>query len=155
MEDDTGCAMVMCTGCGERRPASTSCEQDFHTLLGWENEFPGYGEVHHLLVLCYHLQHPSLYSPEGLAQAKGLLLDFLEGGKTANEVRRANRERVSSFNRKWKVTARPGSQGAYSRHIDWRMRILELALDDHTRYRENVRRWAASILEDLRAAGEM
>ncbi len=32
------------------------------------------------MVLCYHLQHPSLYSPEGLDEAKRLLIEFLEHG---------------------------------------------------------------------------
>lgn len=155
MEDRSDCALVACPACEAVRAAGTSCETDFYTLLGWENEFPGYGEVHHLLVLCYHIQHPHLYSPEGLVGAKGLLVDFLEGGKATGQVRRENRDRVSSTTRSWKVTARPGSRGAYSHPIQWSMTILSVAADDHTRYRENVRRWAASILQDLRRAGEL
>ena len=58
-----------------------SCVDDFNELLAWEADNPAYAqEVHHLTVLCYHLQRPSLYSPEGLAGAKGLLVDFVEGG---------------------------------------------------------------------------
>src|SRR5512145_2930017 len=57
-----------------------TCQDHFHQMLFWENEHPPLGEVHHLMVLCYHLQHPSLYAPEGLEYAKGLLVDFIERG---------------------------------------------------------------------------
>lgn len=147
--------MNTCAACGAVHDEGRVCQDDFHTLLGWENEFPSYGEVHHLLVLCYHLQHPHLYSPEGLEHAKGLLTGFLEGGKTTEQVRCEQRGRVSSANRTWKVTARPGAQGAYAHPMRWSLTIADIARDDHTRYRENVRRWAASILTDLRGSGEM
>ncbi len=155
MEDESGCMMVACPACGVIRPAGSGCDDDFHTLLGWENEFPGYGEVHHLLVLCYHLQHPHLYSPEGLAHARGLLADFVEGGKTTEQVRRENKDRLASADRIWKVTARPGSHGAYAHPIRWSMTVLDVAAQDHAGYRENVRRWAASILQDLRSSANL
>ena len=58
---------TLCSECGETLADGRTCADDFHQLLFWENERPELGEVHHLLVLCYHLQHPSLYSAEGLA----------------------------------------------------------------------------------------
>jgi len=155
MEDRSGCSLVACPACGALRAADSSCEADFHTLLGWEHEFPAYGEVHHLLVLCYQLQHPHLYSIEGLVHAKGLIVDFLEGGKTTEQVRREKRGIVASSARTWKVTARPGSCGAYAHPIKWSMTVLDVAADDHTRYRENVRRWADATLKDLREAEEV
>jgi hypothetical protein len=65
-------------------------------MLFWEAENPNYGVVHHLMVLCYHLQHPSLYSPEGLRQAITLLSDFLERGLTPEQVRKRSRNTVNS-----------------------------------------------------------
>jgi Family of unknown function (DUF5946) len=64
-------------------------------MLFWENENPGYGQVHHLMVLSYHLQHPSLYSPEGLSAAIHLLTDFWERGVPTEEVRKRNRRQSS------------------------------------------------------------
>jgi hypothetical protein len=145
----------VCPDCGALHSEGQTCQEDFYTLLGWENEYPGYGEVHHLLVLCYHLQHPGLYSPEGLAYAKGLLVDFLEGGRTTEQVRHENKRRVSSSDRSWKVTARPGAHGAYAHPVQWSKTVLSVAADDHSCYRENVHRWAVSILQDLRGAGEV
>ena len=147
--------VMECAHCGAAHDEGRTCQDDFHTLLGWENEFPGYGEVHHLLVLCYHLQHPHLYSPEGLDHAKGLLIGFLEGGVTTEQVRREQRGRVSSTNRAWKVTARPGAQGAYARPVRWTMTIADIARAPHTNYRENVRRWANSILTDMRSSDNL
>ena len=142
--------MTRCEECGAAQPEGRTCQDDFHTLLGWETEYPGYGVVHHLTVLCYHLQHPSLYSPEGLEYAKGLLVDLLGNGKTTEDVRRENRRRVSSANRTWKVKGRDGSRGAYDPPIRWTMTAADVARDDHTRYVENVRRWAESVLLSLR-----
>ena len=69
-----------CPACGANLPGGLTCEDCFHQMLFWENEESLLGEVHHLMVLCYHLQHPHLYSQEGLANAAGLLIDFVERG---------------------------------------------------------------------------
>ena len=147
--------MNACPDCGAAHEAPLACDDDFHTLLGWENEFPGYGVVHNLLVLCYHLQHPRLYSPEGLNYAKGLLLDFLEKGKTTEDVRRENKRQVSSSHRTWKVTARPGAQGSYSNPVTWTMTALDIVRAGPEGYIKNVRAWAEAVLTSLRAAGEV
>lgn len=67
-----------CPECGAAWVGQKMCQDDFHQMLFWEAENPAYGEVHHLMVLCYHLQHPSLYSPEGLTEARKLLAEFVE-----------------------------------------------------------------------------
>jgi hypothetical protein len=147
--------MARCSECGARQPEGRTCQDDFYTLLGWETEYPGYGEVHHLTVLCYHLQHPSLYSTEGLAYAKQLLLDFLENGKTIGQIRRENRDKVSSTNRTWKVKGKPGAQGSYANPPGWAMTAADIANHDHGHYIENVRRWAASILNSLKSSNNL
>ena len=82
-------------------------------MLFWEAEYPAYGEVHHLMVLCYYLQHPSLYSPAGLHEARRLLAEFVERGTAPFEVRQRNRDRVDSSKRDWKITGTPAAQGSY------------------------------------------
>jgi hypothetical protein len=92
-----------CEACNAVPFSGDSCEADFYMLLAWEHERRELLEVHHLMVLAYHLQHPHLYSPEGLAYARRLLADFLVGltptaarararGRLGAEVRGASSE---------------------------------------------------------------
>lgn len=118
-------------------------------MLFWENEDPARGEVHHLMVLCYHLQHPSLYSAEGLAVGRQLLTDFVERGLSPEEVRRDNRERVDSGKRGWSITARPGNHGAYERSIVWTMTAGDVVAGGAEAYCENVRAWALAVHDAL------
>jgi hypothetical protein len=132
------------------------CRDDFHQLLAWETEdFEGRGAVHHLTVLCFHLQHPSRYSPEGLREALRLLIEFVERGTSPAEIRRRGRSPVSSSTREWKVTARAGSQGAYPGPVAWTMTASQVAAAGPERYCDQVRAWARSVLVDLRASGNL
>jgi hypothetical protein len=139
-----------CPECGADWTGGKSCQDHFHQLLFWEAEDPARGVVHHLMVLCYHLQHPSLYSPEGLRHALGLLDDFVERGLSPAEVRQRQRERVASDRRTWKVTARPGSQGAYAQPPAWRMTAADVVVAGPENYVAQVRAWARSVYESMR-----
>ena len=88
-----------CPECGAEWRADQTCQDDFHQMLFWEAENPALGEVHHLMVLCYYLQHPSLYSPEGLEYARGLLIAFVEHGAAPQDIRRQNSAQLSSQTR--------------------------------------------------------
>jgi hypothetical protein len=118
-------------------------------MLFWENEDPARGEVHHLMVLCYHLQHPSLYSAEGLRHARGLLTDFVENGLSPEQARNRNRERVDSGKRDWSITARPGDLGAYDRPIQWTMTAADVVAGGVEGYCGNVRGWAKAVYESM------
>jgi hypothetical protein len=118
-------------------------------MLFWENEDPARGEVHHLMVLCYHLQHPSLYSAEGLRYARQLLADFVAGGLSPEEARRRNREAVDSGQRDWSITARPGDRGAYERPIVWAMTAGDVVAGGAEDYCKNVREWAIDVSQRL------
>jgi hypothetical protein len=122
-----------------------TCQDDFHQMLFWENENPANGEVHHLMVLCYHLQHPSRYSREGLAHARGLLADFVVRGVSPQQVRRERRGEVASGQRAWTVTARPGNRGAYAQPVRWTMTGRDVVAAGEPRYRASVRAWAEAI----------
>ncbi len=138
-----------CPECGARLAEGRSCADDFHQLLFWENERPELGEVHHLMVLCYHLQHPSLYSAEGLAHARRLLADFVAGGLSPAEVRQRQRAAVDSGQRAWHVTGRPGNRGAYERTPLWTMRAQDVVAVGIERYSDSMRRWAADVYDAL------
>jgi hypothetical protein len=103
------------------------------------------------MVLCFHLQHPGPYSPEGLAEAEALLTEFVEHGASTDDVRRRNRSRLDSGNRKWKITGTPASHGSYSRPMQWSMTATDVIAGDVSNYCDNVRAWARSINEELKA----
>jgi hypothetical protein len=139
-----------CPECGATWVEGQTCQDYFHQMLFWENEDPARGEVHHLMVLCYHLQHPSLYSVEGLAYSRGLLADFVERGLNTEEVRRRNRQQVASDNRPWSITARPGNQGHYEQPPVWTLTAEDVVDGGPDAYQSNVRQWACSIANSLR-----
>jgi hypothetical protein len=60
---------ALCPECQGVWLAGNTCSVCFNLMLAWEFEHPEAASVHHLTVLCYYLQHPSMYSPEGLAHA--------------------------------------------------------------------------------------
>ena len=125
-------------------------------MLFWENEYPGKTlEVHHLLVLSYYLQHPSLYSPEGLKNAVSLLVEFVEGGTSPGDMRRRQRDVVDSGKRTWKVTSTPNTRGAYARPPSWTLVMGDVAARGVDRYADSVRDWARSILDALKASGNL
>lgn len=140
-----------CPECGASW-AETTCEQDFHQLLFWEWDY-NLPEVHHLMVLCYHLQHPSLYSPEGLRDARGLLATFVGDGLSPAEVRRRRAHELDSGRRDWKIRSTPESRGAYATPPQWTMTVADVAAAGHGRYYESVRAWARSVHAALEQTG--
>ncbi len=143
-------ASEKCPECGAAWANGQTCEDHFHQMLYWEAEHPAYGEVHHLTVLCYYLQHPSLYSPDGLKEARRLLTEFVERGTSPVAVRQANRARVDSGRRDWKITATATSHGSYDRASAWKMTAADVVADGSENYCAKVRTWAHSIHETLK-----
>ena len=136
---------VPCPECGTALSPGTTCETHFHQMLFWEAEFPELGEVHHLAVLSYYLQHPSLYSPEGLKGARQLLREFVENEVTPGEARRRMAAGVDSGQRDWKIKATAERQGSYPAPVAWRMTAADVVAGGSENYRQNVRHWAQSI----------
>ena len=143
----------VCPECGAVWPEGQTCQDYFYQMLAWEQENPGYGAVHHLTVLCYHLQHPSLYSPEGLRGATGLLDDFVGYGLTPEQVRKRDRAVVDSSQRTWKIKGTPASHGVYDRPVQWTMTAANVIENGADNYCDSVRAWARSLHEALKGAG--
>lgn len=139
-----------CPSCGAVWNNAATCQDAFHQMLYWEAENPTLGEVHHLMVLCYHLQHPNLYSKQGLEEAKHLLAEFVEGQADPQQIRLRSKDKVDSGKRKWKIKASVTSQGAYEHPVQWSMTALDVVAGGKSIYRDNVRQWAWSILEQLK-----
>ncbi len=141
-----------CPECGAAWQDDQTCQDHFHQLLAWEAEYPSKTlAAHHFLVLCYYLQHPHLYSPQGLKEAKKLLAAFVEQGVMPDEVRR--RAEVDSSKRTWKITGTPTSYGAYAHPIQWPITIVDVRAAGVDAYIDNVRAWARSMYEALKASG--
>ncbi len=138
-----------CPECGAAWTGEQTCETYFHQMLFWEAEYPALGEVHHLLVLCYHLQHPSLYSPDGLTAARCLLVEFVDRGASPAEIRKRNRARVDSSQRDWKITPTATSRGSYDPPIQWAMTAADVVAGGADSYCDTVRQWAQVINDAL------
>lgn len=142
-----------CPECGAAWADGTTCQDHFHQMLFWEAENPANGEVHHLTVLCYHLQHPSLYSPEGLTVAMHLLEGFVVHDATPREVRQRNRATMDSGERKFKIKGTPASYGAYDHPVQWTMTAADVTAGGADHYCDNVRAWTRSVYEALTTSG--
>jgi hypothetical protein len=143
-------SIAQCSQCGASQTPGRTCRDDFDQMLYWENENPEYGAVHHLMVLCFHIQHPDLYSPEGLVEGKRLLADFLVAGLTTQEVRRRNRKRVDSGVRTWKIKGRDGARGAHANPVRWPLTAADVVTRGERNYAGSVEAWAGTVLETLR-----
>lgn len=144
-------ASQQCPACGADWTNAPTCEEHFHQMLFWEAEFPQHGEVHHLMVLCYHLQHPHLYSPDGVKEACRLLAEFVEQGASPVKVRQANRAQVDSSRRKWKIAAIADMHGSYDPPIVWPMTAADVIASGVDRYCDSVRAWAQVINRALKS----
>ncbi|HWQ84992.1 MAG TPA: DUF5946 family protein [Anaerolineales bacterium] len=138
-----------CPECNSPLQDGLTCQDHFHTLLFWENEVPEYGEVHHLTVLCYHLQHPSLYSPEGLIGARQLLTDFLVLGLSPSQVVRRDREIRDSGKRQSRITSRLGQAGSYPVPVKWTMTAADVVAAGKENYIPTVPSWAFTVKQAL------
>jgi hypothetical protein len=147
--------VATCPACGAEWRDGRSCQDDFYQMLFWEAEQPALGIVHHLMVLGYHLQHPHLYSPEGLAGSKQILINFVAKGVTPADQRVIMRDTVNSKNRKTPITARPGSTGSYDFPVKWTMTAADVVTRGMDNYIESTRAWAQSIYDALKASGNL
>jgi hypothetical protein len=120
-------------------------------MLYWENENPELGTIHLLMVLSYHLQHPSLYSPTDLQFSLQQLIDFLEGGLSLRQALKNNRAILDSGSRKWIFTPKLGSMGVYKYPTTWHMTVQDVVDAGANHYVDSIQTWACSILADLRS----
>jgi len=144
-----------CPECGSEWSNGTNCRARFEQMLAWEFEYPEINTVHHLTVLCYHLQHPSLYSPEGLHGAIRLLAEFLDGKIKPEEVRRRDRQKLDSGARRYKIKGTPAAHGVYQPPVHWTMTAADVIAGEPAFYDQNVKKWARSVLDAIKAAGQV
>lgn len=147
-------ASARCPECGAHHVAGLMCADHFHQLLGWEYGYLLF-DVHHLLVLCYHLQHPSLYSPETLTAAMGMLRDFLEQGISPQAMRERIKGSVDSGVRQHRITGTPDAHGVYAYPVTWTMTAADVVTAGLDAYYASVQAWAESVLAALRHSSNL
>lgn len=141
-----------CPECRADWSGGQTCTDDFHTMLFWELDDQLY-DVHHLLVLCYNVQHPSIYSPETLRWAIDVLTEFVETDLSPQALRKRIQNSVDSSVRKHKITGTPEAHGSYVHPVVWTITVADVVADGVERYYASVRAWAKAILSSLRASG--
>ena len=139
-----------CHECGAPLENVESCCDYLNEMIKWDFEdFTGVGRIHHLTVLSYGLQHPSVYSSKGLQDAKDSLKQFMLDPESFREHDKRNRQRLASGTRDWKITGTSEDHGEYPSPPAWKIRASDVVREGLPRYIENVKKWAASVLESL------
>lgn len=136
--------MTICLHCGAQH--TETCEENFHTLLFWEMDGGLFAE-HHLLVLCYQLQHPYMLTQSALEVAQDKLKQVLDGQLSVNEFREQMQKQAK--NRDYKIKGTESSHAIYPEPIHWQMTLAEVVDAGIHNYYASVRQWAKSIHEDL------
>jgi len=136
-----------CPECGAENTAEKTCETQYHECLVKEFTEAGYGQVHHLTVAAYMLQHSSKLSRQGWLETRRLLREFLIEKKSPAEIRRQNKNNVDGSRRNWKITSNDGV--AKINRTEWTKTILDVSTKNTEVYCEDVTAWARSALEDV------
>jgi hypothetical protein len=144
----------VCPECRAPLAEDETCEAHFHTLLAWEWEY-AMPDVHHLLVLVYHMQHPRLYSPETLRESLTMLAAFVEDGVSPQMMQARLRHQVDSGARKHKITGTPEHHGRYMHPVAWTMHVGDVIRAGPEAFYAGVRAWAAGSLDALRTSGNL
>jgi hypothetical protein len=135
-----------CPQCGAELPSGETCRQRFERCLTLDYEHPEtYGAVHHLVVACYMLQH-NQYSRRGWLEARTLVDDAIRHGVTPADIRKRNRRSYDSGQRQWSITSGEKMTGVDG--ITWSRTIADVRMDSAEAYKQDVLRWAESVLSD-------
>lgn len=141
--------MASCSSCGAEWSGNTSCTDQFHQLLFWEFDSDLF-ELHHLMVLCYHIQHPQLLSGQALETAKWQLAAFVDDGVTPDQMRKMLLNRLASQPSSVKVTSTNRDYGQHDSSITWSMTVFDVVSAGSEGYYASVKEWSRSILHTLR-----
>ena len=133
--------------CPECGATDVACEIRFNEFLILEFTDPGFGEVHHLTVATYMLQHSSKLTRQGWLQMRDLLKGFLLEKKPPAFVRKQNRDLVDSGKRAFKITSSTGRPVIIG--IKWTKTILDVSSENSEIYCRAVNDWALSSLNDV------
>lgn len=141
-----------CAECGATSPEGKTCRDYLNNLITWDFEdFTGVGQIHHLTVVCFNLQHPSVYSAKGLEDAKCFLREYMGTNFSFAEHDARNRELLASDVRDWKISGTPDDHGSYKMMPTWTMTAKDIVEGGLDNYVENVKKWSHSIYEAIKS----
>jgi hypothetical protein len=144
----------VCPECGTELHGVLSCNEYLEKMIAWDfSDFAAIGQVHHLTVLCYYIQHPSHYSKEGLQIAISILKKTVEENLSDKELYTEESEIFSSSKRDWKVSGNLDNYGSFEPPIQWSMTVSSVVCDGIAKYKEHVKEWSQLIYADLEKAG--
>ncbi|MTV24066.1 hypothetical protein FTX61_01320 [Nitriliruptoraceae bacterium ZYF776] len=135
MRDDTD---EPCADCG-----AVGCEASFHACLAADFSDPAYGQVHHLVVPAYGLQH-GWYTIEAATAMVTFVLDHLDRPPTDHDRRTIRADADGP------VQAR--AREPRPRRLAWGGHVGDVDLTTADRYVTTVRRWAGAVATSLRNA---
>ncbi len=143
-----------CPDCAADWSDGKTCTEHFHMMGFWELDDQLW-DVHHLMVLAYNLQHPHIYSPEALLNAKQMLVDFLENDISPQQMREKIQKQVDSGARKYRVKGTADNHGKYDSPVVWSMTCADVIAAGIENYYASVEKWAQSVLQNLRESGNL
>ncbi len=139
--------MADSSACPECGAPGDTCHEKFESMLALEFEDPKvFGAVHHLTVICFNLQHSSMFTDESIAWMSSTVQAIVEEGLSPAELRERS---VKKFDGKVKVLRKAPRT---SSKIAWSMTVLDVRTDSPEIYVKDVTAWAKSILADMRTA---
>lgn len=145
---------ILCPECNAPLKDVETCREYLDQMIKWDfGDFAGVGQIHHLTVLSYNLQHPSVYSSKGLEHAKESLVQFLKQPDAFAEHDAQNRSSLASDKRDWKIAGTPGDHGEYRQKPAWTIRASDVVQGGLQNYMDNVKKWARSIEKSLTESG--
>lgn len=134
--------LSVCPECGA---PGDICQEKFESMLALEFEDPAvFGAVHHLTVICFNLQHSSMFTDESIAWMRSTVQAIVEEGLSPAELRERS---MKTFGGKVKVLTKVPKA---SPRNAWSMTVLDIRTDSPDMYVKDVNAWAKSILQDMR-----
>jgi hypothetical protein len=132
----------VCTECGA---LGGLCREKFDSMIAFEFEDPVvFDAVHHITVICFNLQHSSMFSDESLSWMRSTARAIVEEGLSPIELRERSRKMFSGKVKVLRNTPKTPSK------IAWSMTVLDIRTDNSDAYIKDVTTWAKSILKDMK-----
>ena len=123
------------------------CRARFDEFLSLEFSDPAYGQVHHLTVATYMLQHSSQLTREGWIYERELLKAFLVENRSPSSVRHQSKRVLDSGKRTFRIKSKD-NKPVISKS-SWSRTILDVRSDDPRLYCQDVTAWAKSVLDEI------
>ncbi len=135
-----------CPECGAALDPGVSCDDLLVKVGLWEQDAPGVKDTqHHLLVLCWEIQHPRRFSDQALAWACESVRRAVTEGLSTEELRDRSLEGQTPTDRVWKVMG----GGGVAVQRKWPVTLADVADEGYAGLPESIQRWAESVLGEL------